>query len=180
MSLPIRTLLGATAALVAGAALAQAPAPATTRIQAPDGRVIGQAAFRAASDGVLLQVRIEGLTPGWHGMHFHATGDCSDPKFQNSGGHINHAAMKAAHGLLNPGGPDMGDLPNLYVHSDGTGQAQAFTDLVKWSDLTDADGSALVFHASADDHTTQPIGGAGPGGVRDDPLEASAQADRNP
>jgi len=160
MSLPIRTLLGAAAALVAGAALAQSPAPATTQIKSPDGRVIGQAAFRAASDGVLLQVRIEGLAPGWHGMHFHETGDCGDPKFENSGEHINHAA-KAPHGLLNPRGPDMGDLPNLYVHSDGTGQAQAFTHLVKWADLTDADGSALVIHASADDHRTQPIGGAG-------------------
>jgi Cu-Zn family superoxide dismutase len=27
--------------------------------------------------------------------------------------------------------------------------------------LSDADGSALVFHANADDQTTQPIGGAG-------------------
>ena len=75
--------------------------------------------------------------------------------------------MKMEHGLLNPKGPDMGDLPNLYVGADGTGQAQAFSTLVSWKGaggrpaLADADGSALVVHANADDGKTQPIGGAG-------------------
>jgi Cu-Zn family superoxide dismutase len=152
-------------ALAATAAVAQAPA--TAQIKAADGKVIGEAAFRDAPSGVLIQVRISGLTPGWHGMHFHAMGDCSDPKFEKAGAHINHAEMKKPHGLLNPQGPDMGDLPNIYVAADGAGQAQAFSTLVSWKGaggrpaLSDADGSALVFHANADDQTTQPIGGAG-------------------
>lgn len=163
MSVLAKTLAGSAAAMAAAAVatIALAQAPASTDIKAPDGRTLGQATFRAAPTGVLLQVQVSGLTPGWHGMHFHAKGDCSDPKFENSGAHINHADMKHPHGLLNPDGPDLGDLPNLYVHGDGTGQAQAFTHLVKWSDLADGDGSALVFHANPDDHATQPIGGAG-------------------
>jgi Cu-Zn family superoxide dismutase len=159
------TPLALAAALSATAAIGQAPA--TTPIKAADGKVLGEATFREAPGGVLLQVRISGLTPGWHGMHFHAVGDCGDAKFLNSGAHINHAEMKHPHGLLNPQGPDMGDLPNIYVAADGSGQAQAFSSLVSWKGagnrpaLADADGSALVFHANADDHMTQPIGGAG-------------------
>jgi Cu-Zn family superoxide dismutase len=164
---PIKLLtpLALVAALTATAALGQAPA--TTPIKAADGKVLGEAAFTDAPTGVLLQVKISGLTPGWHGMHFHAVGDCGDAKFLNSGAHIQHAGMKMEHGLLNPKGPDMGDLPNIYVGADGTGQAQAFTTLVSWKGagnrpaLSDADGSALVFHANPDDGKTQPIGGAG-------------------
>ena len=159
------TPLALVAALTATAAVAQAPV--ATQIKAADGKVLGEATFREGPTGVLLQVKIAGLTPGWHGMHFHAMGDCSDPKFEKAGSHINHAEMKKPHGLLNAGGPDMGDLPNIYINADGTGQAQAFSSLVSWKSggarpaLADADGSALVFHANADDHTTQPIGGAG-------------------
>jgi Cu-Zn family superoxide dismutase len=154
----------------AGMALAQAKAPATTPLKAADGRTIGEASFRAARVGVMIDVRVSGLTPGWHGMHLHAVGDCSDAKFEKAGGHINHPGdHKMAHGLLNPQGPDFGDLPNLWVGADGTGRAQAFTPLVSWDTaaqgghmgLKDADGSALVIHAAADDQTTQPIGGAG-------------------
>ena len=156
---------------VAGLAFAQTAAPpATTALKAPDGKTIGEAGFRAANGGVLIDVKVSGLAPGWHGMHVHAVGDCSDAKFEKAGGHINHAGdHKMAHGLLNPEGPDFGDLPNIYVAADGTGQAQAFTTLVSWSTaaqgahmgLKDADGSAIVIHASPDDQTSQPIGGAG-------------------
>ncbi len=164
---PIKLLtpLALTAVLAATAAVAQAPV--TAPIKAADGKTLGEAILREGPSGVLLQVKISGLTPGWHGMHFHAMGDCSDPKFEKAGAHINHAEMKHPHGLLNPQGPDMGDLPNIYINADGTGQAQAFSALVSWKGsgnrpaLSDADGSALVFHANADDHTTQPIGGAG-------------------
>ena len=51
--------------------------------------------------------------------------------------------------------------------ADGTANAEAFSALVSLGagsdrpNLLDADGSALVIHASPDDHITQPIGGAG-------------------
>jgi len=153
----------------AGVALAQG-APATTPLKSADGKTVGEAAFRAANGGVMIDVKVSGLKPGWHGMHLHAVGDCSDAKFEKAGGHINHTGgAKMEHGLLNPKGPDFGDLPNLYVGADGSGQAQAFTALVAWDaavqgghmSLKDADGSALVIHANADDQVTQPIGGAG-------------------
>ncbi len=65
------------------------------------------------------------------------------------------------HGLLNPDGPDNGDLPNIYATGDGTVQAELFTTLVDPDMLMDDDGSAIVIHENGDDHNTQPIGGAG-------------------
>jgi Cu-Zn family superoxide dismutase len=121
----------------------------------------GHVDITEAPGGVLLRVEVQGLTPGWHGMHLHEKADCSAADFTSAGGHINHAAAKKAHGLLNPQGPDFGDLPNLYVDADGRGRTEAYTTLVKFSELTDTDGSALIIHANADDHTSQPIGGAG-------------------
>ncbi|HYY83906.1 MAG TPA: superoxide dismutase family protein, partial [Beijerinckiaceae bacterium] len=96
------------------------------------------------------------------GLHFHAVGDCSDTgQFQLSKGHVNHDSSK--HGLLNPEGPDDGDLPNIYANADGSANAEVVTDLALSGErgLRDADGSALVIHASEDDHSTQPIGNAG-------------------
>ena len=154
----------------AAATAPAAPVATTTPIKIADGTTIGTLSLTAAPTGVLLQVDItKGLTPGWHGMHFHQTGDCSDSKFMTSGGHMNHAESKRPHGLLNPAGPDFGDMVNLYAAADGSAHGQVFSNYVRLDKgtlqteqvLRDADGSALVIHANPDDHISQPIGGAG-------------------
>ena len=120
-----------------------------------------------AGGEVVLRVEAQGLPAGWHGLHFHAKGDCSDPKFEKAGGHT-HGGEKSVHGLLNASATDTGDLPNLYVGEDGTGMAEVYSGLVRLSggtpaqNLLDADGSAVLIHANPDDHMSQPIGGAGP------------------
>ena len=86
-----------------------------------DGEEIGTVSFTQAPTGLLMRVEADGLTPGWHGIHIHAVGDCGDAAFQNAGSHINHG--EAPHGLLNPEGPDDGDLPN--IHAGENGQARA-------------------------------------------------------
>ena len=79
---------------------------------------------------------------------------------------MQHAA-KVPHGLLNPEGPDDGDLPNLYVAEDGTAEAEIYSTRVTLSGaeeramLLDEDGAAIVVHEGSDDHMSQPIGGAG-------------------
>lgn len=160
--------LAALFTLLAGGALAE-PRLAAGQFMSADGKEAGSADLSEGPTGVLLRIEVEGLAPGWHGVHFHAVGDCSDEKFMASGGHLNHAheSDKAPHGLLNPDGPDFGDLPNLYVHEDGTGKAEMFSALVSFDGadgraaLFDADGAAVVIHEAADDHVSQPIGGAG-------------------
>lgn len=123
--------------------------------------------------GVLIRVSVSGLSQGWHGMHLHQIGDCSDGAagFKASGGHVNPDGRQ--HGLLNPDGPERADIPNIYAGSDGQAVAEIFASQLSLSvgaegpienglyNLMDADGFAIVIHENPDDHMTQPIGGAG-------------------
>ncbi len=161
----MRRLLPALAiAAIALPALA-GPASVTVPILGPQGQAMGSATLTEGPRGVLVRVEAKGLTPGWHGLHFHEKADCSSADFKSAGGHM-HDAMPVAHGLLNPAANETGDLPNLFAGADGVANAEVFSTLVSLGAegrgrLLDADGSALVIHASPDDHLTQPIGGAG-------------------
>ncbi len=130
-----------------------------------DGKTIGAFTLWGTNRGVVgrLELMAGALKPGWHAIHFHAVGDCSDTaKFENAKGHIN--LRHREHGLLNPKGPDSGDLPNVFALSDGSANAEVSSQLVSLRGrrtLLDADGSALVIHANADDYATQPTGGSG-------------------
>lgn len=128
------------------------------------GTVIGQAHLMQGPHGVLIHVRVTGLSPGKHGLHLHSHGDClPDTGFTSARGHV--GKMEGAHGLMNPKGPEPGDLPNIFVGEDGVGEMEAFTSLVSLDGgdhpLLDEDGSTFVIHQDPDDHISQPIGGAG-------------------
>ncbi|MCJ2011315.1 superoxide dismutase family protein [Methylobacterium sp. J-076] len=167
------TLLALLGSLTAGGALAQEPAKDAAKPATPEtfespvknakGDTIGTLSIRDGANTLVMRVTVQpgGLPPGWHGIHFHAVGDCSDPKFMNSKAHVNHDQSK--HGLLNPDGPDEGDLPNIFANKDGSVNAEVSSEtaLTGEGGLKDGDGSALIIHANEDDHTTQPIGGAG-------------------
>ena len=125
------------------------------------GETIGKVSLTDAPKGVVMRVEAKGLAPGWHGLHFHEKADCSKADFTTAGGHA-HGGGDRVHGLLNPKANETGDLPNLYVDSHGMGATEVFSSLITMALLKDSDGSAVVIHANADDHLTQPIGGAGP------------------
>lgn len=170
------------AGLLGGCALlgfgdgAPAPAPPPTPRAAWvvdwEGKPIGQATFIEGSGGVLIHLDFSERTlpPGWHGLHIHQSGRCGDAPqgFQEAGAHARHGAG-AQHGLLNPAGPEAGDLPNLFAPATGAFGAEFFATGVTLMEhpadgrlsLLDSDGAALVIHAGVDDHRTQPIGGAG-------------------
>jgi Cu-Zn family superoxide dismutase len=66
--------------------------------------------------------------------------------------------------LLSAQGPHAGDLPNLFVRGDGKLEVEMHApalSLARGSALFDADGSAIVIHEGADDHRSDPAGGAG-------------------
>ena len=130
----------------------------TAEMRNAEGDPIGTVVMQQGSGGFLVTVMVEGLEPGPHGIHIHSVGTCM-PDFKASGGHIN--VDNRQHGLLNPDGPDNGDLPNIYAAADGAVQAELFTTLVDPDLLKDDDGSAIVIHENRDDHYSQPIGGAG-------------------
>lgn len=135
-------------------------------LNGPSGDRIGSARFRQGPTGLLIRIEAQGLTPGWHGVHLHGVGDCSDSAFQSAGGHVDHAP-DAAHGLLNVSGPEAGDLPNIHADSQGRVNAEVFTTSARIARtgpgemLWDDDGAAIVIHAGPDDHASQPIGGSG-------------------
>lgn len=146
--------------------LACAAETASGDLLGTDGAVHGHVQVTAAPKGVIVRVEAKGLTPGWHGIHFHEKGSCEAPKFTSAGGHV-HTVKPVVHGLLNEKANDDGDLPNLYVAADGTATVELYSTLIalkgdaKRPNLLDADGASLVIHANPDDYTTQPIGGAG-------------------
>jgi len=78
-------------------------------------------------------------------------------------GHFNPTMRE--HGLRNPLGPHVGDLPNLIIGADGTASATATVRgaslAASENSLFDQDGSALVVHAGPDDEVTDPAGNSG-------------------
>jgi Cu-Zn family superoxide dismutase len=129
-----------------------------------DGITIGSVTVEQTTQGVLVDLQAEAMPPGYHGMHFHAVGDCSDlAAFKSAGGHVN--PFDTPHGFRNPDGPHEGNLPNLVVAADGTVEVELYSDLVTLTEgpakLLDEDGSSLIIHTNKDDHYSQPIGGSG-------------------
>ena len=147
-----------------GAGTAEAKASFIDR----DSKAVGTATLTEGPHGVSIYLDLKGLPPGPKAIHIHSVGTCEDPAegFVASKGHLNPDGKE--HGLMNPAGPDAGDLPNLIVLDDGSVKVEMFTMLASLggaegrATILDEDGAALVIHINRDDHITQPIGGAGP------------------
>jgi len=107
---------------------------------------------KETSRSILIMVRVEGLTPGFHGLHIHSVGVCepSDERaFVSSGGHL------ALEGQRHP--DHAGDLPSLLVLEDGVAVSMFVTDRFTLEDLVDLDGSAVIVHATADNFANIPV-----------------------
>lgn len=127
-----------------------------------DGNSVGTARLYSLAGEVTISVSLEGVPAGTHGVHLHMTGDCSAADFTSAGGHLNPGGMQ--HGTQNPRGAHLGDLPNTQVSADGTGTMSTIlrgTSETVLAQIFDADGTALVVHAGADDYRSDPAGDAG-------------------
>lgn len=127
------------------------------------GQGTGLATLIQHPDGIHVEVAAERLSAGVHAVHIHEVGTCTGPDFASAGGHWNPADKQ--HGHENPAGAHMGDLPNMTVGANGKGVINAVIKgaMIKGGTdpLLDADGAAVVIHASADDYRTDPTGNAG-------------------
>lgn len=114
------------------------------------GQTVGAVRFerRGKSRALTVSVSARRLSPGFHGFHVHAVGTCEAPTFMSAGPHLNPAGGgHPAHA---------GDMPPLLVMSGGTAEASFKTDRFSLAALRDADGSAVMIHALADNHANIP------------------------
>jgi Cu-Zn family superoxide dismutase len=127
------------------------------------GKDVGQVQLLQTPHGVLIKLTLKGVPAGDHAFHVHAVGKC-EPPFTSAGGHFNPSSHK--HGMEAADGPHAGDMPNLHIPASGelvVEIANPMISLVKGQPNTvfDADGSAIIIHAGADDYKTDPTGNAG-------------------
>jgi Cu-Zn family superoxide dismutase len=155
-------LAGALALMVTGGAAwasAGGPHKAVATLKTSTGEDAGTATATVTKAGLHLAIAVRGLPAGQHGAHVHTIGKCIAPDFASAGGHWNPTWHQ--HGTMNPMGAHQGDLPNLTVAADGRGKLSIDLPGATLAGLLDADGSAIVIHAAADDMKTDPSGNSG-------------------
>lgn len=129
------------------------------------GASVGQVTVSESKYGLIFTPSLQGLTPGLHGFHLHQNASC-EPKEKegkmvaagSAGGHYDPASTNA-HG--SPWGEGhLGDLPPLYVETNGSANQAVLAPRVK---LSDVQGRAIMVHAGGDNHSDHPaaLGGGG-------------------
>lgn len=163
----------AAAIIAAMAGCKTAPSPlnrlgvAYATISGPAGEARGTAELWQDTDNIVhVRLQLHDLTPGEHGIHFHAVAMCEGAgttPFSTAGAHYNPIGRQ--HGLQNPAGPHSGDAPNITASADRRVDAGFTTDRITLTDgsttLFDTDGSSIVIHAAPDDQVSQPAGNSG-------------------
>lgn len=124
---------------------------------------VGEAKFTEDPLGVEIALQVEGLSPGYHAVHIHEVSKCDGPDFKSAGSHWNPEGKE--HGLINPEGAHLGDLPNILV--DDRGQANTKLMLAEATllegefSLLAEGGTSIIIHEKEDDGMTQPAGDSG-------------------
>lgn len=136
-----------------------APLPASANFASGDGAPLGSVTLEDGANGLVIRLAGSAMPAGTHGIHLHTVGKCEGPKFESAGAHWNPDSKK--HGSANPEGPHKGDLPNVEVAADGSLTTVLTVAGVTRAELADADGTAIVVHAKADDNKTDPSGESG-------------------
>jgi len=136
-------------------------ARATAILHDTSGRRVGSVSFSETYAGLLVRGSVSDLGVGAHGIHLHSVGKC-DPPFASAGGHFN--PEQRTHGFNNQHGHHLGDMPNIVTPAAGKLDFEFVVPGVTLAGgfgLLDADGAAIVVHATADDYLTDPAGNAG-------------------
>ena len=161
-----KLVLPAAVAILASCSVSDPTGGAPMPLVNASGQSIGTVRAWQTAGGVSFRVDATGLPHGVHGIHVHAVGRCEGPGFDSAGPHWNPTSRK--HGINNPAGPHGGDLANVTVAANGVlgetvtvSGANLGTIPGTPGSMLDADGAALVLHATADDYVTDPSGNSG-------------------
>ena len=142
------------------AALAQEPTKAIAVLHPTKGSdVQGIVTFTKSGEEIKIVANVTGLTPGKHGFHIHAYGDCSSPDGNSAGGHFNptnnpHAGHDAAQ-------RHVGDLGNLEADTSGKAHLELTDSVMTMSGEKSIIGRSVIVHEKEDDLKSQPVGNAG-------------------
>jgi len=161
----VKKIIALTLAVSTSAALADTVVPIHNVDQDGVGQRIGEVTISESDLGLVFTPSLQGLTPGLHGFHVHQNASCEPSESNGSvtpagaaGGHYDPEDA-GAHGT--PWGDGhLGDLPALFVDSDGSATHPVLAPRLKASDLA---GRALMIHAGGDNYSDQPqaLGGGG-------------------
>ncbi|KTC85935.1 MULTISPECIES: superoxide dismutase family protein [Legionella] len=126
-------------------------------IYSTDGnKEIGKVIFNDTEYGLLILPALSSLPPGLHGFHLHQHPNCADHGLE-AGGHFDPNQSNSHQGPYGKG--HLGDLPVLYVGTDGNANTPILAPRLKTSDLK---GLALMIHAGGDNYSDNPpLGGGG-------------------
>lgn len=161
----LHTLAALALSLCAVSAAAETVVPIHKVDQNGLGERIGEVTITESEFGLVFTPSLKGLSAGLHGFHVHQNASCEPSE---SGGTVTPAG--AAGGHYDPdnagahgtpwGDGHLGDLPALYVDSDGAATHPVLAPRLKRSDLN---GRALMIHAGGDNYSDQPqpLGGGG-------------------
>lgn len=145
--------------LLCGALILPGSASAETATAAmvdKDGNAAGTVTLTDSPNGVLVAVELRNMPVGEHAFHIHENGACS-PDFEAAGDHFNPDGKE--HGLSNPQGMHAGDMPNLFVASDGVALAHVFNPRITVEQgpvsILDENGSAIIVHADPDTYLSE-------------------------
>jgi Cu-Zn family superoxide dismutase len=129
------------------------------------GAAAGTVIVTESKYGLVFTPNLKGLAPGVHGFHVHQQGSCDTAEKEGqtipagaAGGHYDPENTNK-HGA--PWGEGhLGDLPPIYVNSEGSATQPVLAPRLK---LTDIKGKALMIHAGGDNHSDHPapLGGGG-------------------
>lgn len=115
--------------------------------------------------GTIFTPALTGLPAGMHGFHMHEKPSCGPMEKDGkqvaagaAGGHYDPQKSGRHEGPYGNG--HLGDLPALYVGTDGKASYPVLAPRVKFSDVN---GHALMIHAGGDNHADHPekLGGGG-------------------
>jgi len=161
----IGRLLCSLTVLTAGCLVSLSAEAQTAKASLKDaaGKDVGQVELLQTPHGVLIKLSVKGVPAGDHAFHIHAVGKC-EPPFTSAGPHFNPANRK--HGMEAADGAHAGDMPNLHIPPSGELVVEVANPMISLAkgqpnSVFDADGSAIVIHAGADDYRSDPAGNAG-------------------
>lgn len=139
---------------------AAAPAAVATLTGRAGSGISGSITFHSMAGGAHVEANVQGATPGTHGFHLHERGDCSAEDFSSAGAHFNPTGSE--HGAPGTAAHHAGDLGNIEIGADGTGELSVHSTQLAIAEGANAViGRAVILHEGPDDFVTQPTGNAG-------------------